>query len=282
MTGRKRTLPHKNQGVNWTAKQSWSDLNEFNGQFDLALLQQTNAARFRSPSDTEYCAHDPGSQVTIEITRGDHIMYTCQSRMVQDLARKTVTSEETPSQVWEERLRNHIKHSTSVLLVDIYAVRRWEGMRFFLEKLVTDGRQPGEALQTVHIYSTYSAFSGPGQRTAANVKNLIKDGVRRLSKNFGSTVPNLEVHVHLFEERDFPNDRWLRLDDNVIGLGHGLEVLEPGRSQAFDFNLTAQDRGRQIQEANLYSICKMHRDDAPFSYGSFSLTVCTRPPRNRR
>ena len=96
-------------------------------------------------------AHDPGGQVTIEITRGDHVLFTCQSRKVHDFGSKAVTQEETPSQVWEERLRNHIRHSTNIFLVDVYAARRWSGLQFFLEKLVTDGRQPGDTLQTVHI-----------------------------------------------------------------------------------------------------------------------------------
>ncbi len=282
LAGQKRTFPHNTRGIDWAEKQSWHDLEEVNGQFDLALLQQTTVARFRSSNDTEYCAHDPKNQVLIEITRGDHILYTCRSRRVQDLGSKSVTPEEPPRQVWEERLRDHAKHSTSVLLVDIYAARNWGGLRLFLEKLVTDGRKPGEDLQTVHIYSTYESFSGMGNNTAANVKNSINDGVRQLRKEFRSAVPNLEVQVHLFHTSNFPNDRWMRFDDNVIELGHGLEVLEPGRSQAFSFSLSARDEGRQTQEARLRSICKMHKNDDAISYGTFKLSVCTRPPPNWR
>ena len=98
----------------------------------------------------------------------------------------------------------------------------------------------------------------------------------------GSVVPNLKIQAHLFHEHDLPNDRWLRVDDNIIELGHGLEILEPLRSQAFSFKLSEGDPGRQRQESQLQLICKNHRDDDAVSHGSFSFSVCTRPSRNRR
>ncbi len=282
MAGAKRTLLQKNGGIDWSGIQSWDDLKGVNGQFEIAILQRASTARFRSSADSEYCAHDPADQVTIEISRGDHLLFTCQSRKVQELGSKAVTQEETPSQVWEERLRNHIRHSTSILLVDIYAARRSEGLQFFLEKLVTDGRQPGETLQAVHIYSSYRAFSGTGDGTAASIRKELREGVTRMIAGIGSVVPNLEIQVHLFHEADLPNDRWLRVDDNIIELGHGLEILEPTRSQAFSFKLAGGDSGRQRQESQLKLLCKNHRDDDAVSHGSFSFGVCTRPRRNRR
>ena len=151
--GAKRTLLEKKGGIDWSEMQSWTDLKRLNGQLEMALLQHANVARLKSPSDGEYCAHDPEGQVNIEVMRGDHVLFTCQAKRVQDLGTKAVTQEEAPSQVWEDRLRSHFRHSTNVFLVDIYAARRWDGLRFFLEKLVTDARQPSDNLQTVHIYS---------------------------------------------------------------------------------------------------------------------------------
>ena len=281
MAGAKRTLLQNNSGIDWSGMQSWDDLEGVNGQFEMALLRQADTARFRSPSDSEYCAHDPAGKVAIEIARGDHVLFTCQARKVQDLGSQAVTQEEPPSQVWEERLRNHFRHSTNILLVDIYAARRWDGLRFFLEKLVTDGRQPGDTLQTVHIYSSYRAFHGSGYGSAVSVRQQLREGVTHMSTGFDPLVPNLKVLVHLFHEDDVPNDRWLRFDDNNIELGHGLEILEPTRSQAFSFKLSGGDPGRLPQESRLKSLCKNHSDDDAVSYGSFSFSVCTRPQRNR-
>ena len=280
MGGAKRTLVQNNSGIDWSEIASWHDLEVVNGQFEMALLRQANVARFRSPSDSEYCAHDPGGQVDIEITRGDHVLFTCQARKVQDLGSKAVTHEETPSQVWEERLRNHVRHSTNILVVDIYAARRWDGLRFFLEKVVKDGRQSGDILQTVHIYSSYGTFHGSGSYSASSLKQRLRQGVKQMSKGFGSLSPKLRVQIHLFHENDLPNDRWLRFDDNIIELGHGLEMLEPKRSQAFSFKLSGGDPGRLQQEAGLKSLCKNHKDDDAVSYGSFSVNVCTHPQRN--
>ena len=208
-------------------------------------------------------------------------MYTCQSLKMQDLGRNAVTPTESASQVWEERLRNHAKHSTSVLLVDIYAADRWEGLQLFLEKLITDGHQPDEGLQTTHIYSRYRAFTGTGPGSAAYIKRQLNEEAKRLSTSLGSALPNLEIQVHLFHGDNLPNDRWLRFDDNIVDLGHGLEVLESKRTQAYSFHLSARDNGRQLQEMALQSICKRHRDDEGFSQGPFSLSVCSRDHRRR-
>ena len=209
------------------------------------------------------------------------MLFTCQARKVRDLGSKAVTQEETPIQVWEERLRNHLRHSTNIFLVDIYAARSWSGLRFFLEKLVTDGRQPGDSLQTVHIYSSYKVFDGSGYQSAASVKQQLREGVSLLSTGFGPLVPNLKVQVHLFHENNLPNDRWFRFDDNIIELGHGLEILEPNRSQAFSFKLSGGDPGRLRQESSLKLLCSNHGDDDSVSHGSFTLSVCTRPLRTR-
>ena len=282
MTGGKRTAPHKTGNIDWAGIQSWQDLKEHNGKFELGILQQAQTIQFRSTSDSEYCAHDPSGQITIELACGDHLLFTCQSRNAQALGRKSVTQTETPTQIWEERFRDYVRHSTSILLVDIYAARRWDGLRCFLEKLVTDGRQPGETVQTLHVYSSYGTFNGTGDRTASYIKRQLEEGIKDLSAGFGPSMPNLKVQVHLLHQNEFPNDRWLRVDDNIIELGHGLEILESTRSQGFSCNLSDADSGRQSQEIGLYSVCKNHRDDSAFLYGPFSFSVCTRPPKTHR
>lgn len=279
--GPKRVLPKNDHGVDWVEAVSWDDLKEHIGEFELALLQQTHAGRFGLVDENEHCTHDPSGHVPIEITRGEHILFTCQSKKMQNLGRSAVAPEETPQQVWAERLRSHVKHSTSVLLVDIYAALRWEGLQLFLEKLVFDGRQPGQQLQSVHVYSAYRNFRGTGPESAAGIKAELRNEAKRLGAGLGSTVPSLDVQIHLFHQDDLPNDRWLRLDDNIIDLGHGLEVLESNRSQAFGFHLSVDDYGRQRQETGLQSFCRNHRDDEAITYGSLSVSVCTRDHRRR-
>ena len=40
--GEKRTLLQENSGIDWSAMQSWYDLEGVNGQFEMALLRQAN------------------------------------------------------------------------------------------------------------------------------------------------------------------------------------------------------------------------------------------------
>ena len=276
----KRTVSKQNCTIDWAKVHTWNDIKEHQGQFDLALLQQPNVARVRSISTgNQYCLHDPSGDVPIEIAQGDHVLFTCQSREVQNLGSSTVEPTETPTQIWQERLRGHVKHSTSVLLVDIYAADQWKGLQTFLEKLVTDGREWGQNLQTVHLYSAYGSFSGQGPGTAAFIKKRLLEEANRLSDMVDSAAPSLRIQVHLLHRNNMPNDRWLRFDENIVGLGHGLEMFEPGRNQAFGFNLSSRDRGRQKGEEDLQSICKSHGDSEGVRNGPFSVSVCTRPRR---
>ena len=153
----------------------------------------------------------------------------------------------------------------------IYAARRSEGLQFFLEKLVTDGRQPGETLQAVHIYSSYRAFSGTGDGTAASIRKELREGVTRMIAGIGSVVPNLEIQVHLFHEADLPNDRWLRVDDNIIELGHGLEILEPTRSQAFSFKLAGETQAGKDKSHNSSSFARITETMTRFRTGHLVL-----------
>ena len=279
--GYKRILPKNQHGVDWVNALSWDDLKEHGGEFELALLQQTHAARFGLLNENEHCTHDPLGHIPIEITRGEHVLFTCQSQIMQNLGRNAVTPEETPQQVWTERLGNHVRHSTALLLVDIYAAERWDGLQFFLEKIVTDGRQPGDKPQVVHIYSRYRSFNGAGWGSAAFIKNQFRNEAKRLSDLLGTSVPSVDIQIHLFHGDNIPNDRWLRFDENVIDLGHGLEVLESSRSQSFSFHITPRDQGRQRQESALQSICRNHGDSEGVSQGPFSLSVCSRNHRPR-
>ena len=250
----------------WTNILSWATLQEYSSQFDLALLQETRAAYFDLVSDDQFCIHDPQNIVPIEVTRGYHGLYTCCVKEIEDLEKRSIPKEEPPDQVWRKRFRGHAMHSTSVAVIDKYAVRRdFKGLRLFLKKLVTDGWQSAKNVQTVDIYSTYRAFSGSGPESSLTIKSALEEYGRQLSRELGSRLPKVHATVKLLREKDMEHDRWIRFDSNVIELSSGLSALESERRQAYGFVINDGDDARFSEEVHLRSICKARtQNDAVF------------------
>ena len=248
-TYRKSLLTKNFTGVDWAKVLTWDSLEEYKWQFDLALLQETRAACFNLLDEDDHCKHDPQDKIPIEIARGHHILFTCKVMEIEDLAKKSVPKEEQPEQVWEKRLRKHAMHSTSVAVVDKFAIDDWQGLRFFLQKLVTDGWQSDKTLQTVDIYSTYTTFNGKGAGSPAAIKSELKAEATQLTKELGAGIPNVRINVNLLHRDNVPHDRWLRFGENIIELGKGLATLESDRKEGLSFQLKGRDLGREDEES---------------------------------
>ena len=260
---RKSHLTTEFAGFTWARLESWDDLDRYDSHIDLALLQDVRAALFGLVEDDIPCVHDPRQKVPIDIARGHHVLSACKVREVEDRAMKAVTPFESPEQVWQERFRRHAKHSTSVAVVDKFAIEDWTGLRLFLEKLVTDGWQSEVKTQTVDVYTTYQHFNGQGQGNPSSIKSKIEAEAARLSNELNFQVPNVRINVNLLHPADVPHDRWIRFDKNILELGKGLATLEANRNQAFSFQLKKEDIGRQQQEMRLKSLCRNERASGP-------------------
>ena len=272
---RKTLLGRNSAGIEWNRVESWKSLEDYNGQFDLALLQETRAAYFDLYGDDRFCAHDPQGETPVEITRGYHILYSCGFKAVQDLANKSVPRHESPDQVWEIRFRPHAMHSTSVAVIDRFAVREGrQGLRVFLRKIATEGWQYEKVPQIVEVYSSYKDFRGSGIDTAAHIKSALEGFGQQLLEDLDSNLPDIRITIKLMAERDMKHDRWIRFDHNIFELSNGLAVLESGRSEALGFSVNKQDSERADEESRLRALS---RQRAPDNTEFFS--VLSQPPR---
>ena len=271
---RKSYSPKEFVGFDWATVESWKDLKPCDNKIDLALLQDVRAAVFGLIEDDVPCLHDPRQEVLVEIARGHHLSSTCRVQDLRELATKVVGPIGNPDQIWEQRLRKHAMHSTSVAVVDKFAIENRQGLHLLLEKLVTDGWQSGAKTQTVDVYSSYKQFHGQGPGSPSSIRSELEAEAVRISNKLNSQVLNVQVNVNLLHQADVPHDRWIRFDKNIIELGKGLEILEANRKQAFSFQLKREDAEREKQESYLRSLCKNKRDSGP-PY----LCVSAYPPR---
>ena len=271
---RKRFVTRGFDGVNWNTLQTWDDLKAYNGHFDLALFQEVRAALFGLLDDDVPCLHDPRSEAQIEIARARHVLFTCQVKEAESMAKRSVTPTQTPDEVWEQRFRKHAIHSTSIAVVDKFAINDWRGLRCFLEKLVTDGWQSDKTMQTVDIYCAYQHFSGQGPGRPRFIRANLQAEATRLSTELGSQLPKVQIKFHLLHPGNLPHDRWIRFDNNIVELGNGLETLDPNRNQVFSFQLKEKDQERHGQERKIKSFCRSQKDG-----DDIFLSVFSHPPR---
>ena len=259
---RKSTDKEILSGFEWVNVQSWESLSGYKATFDLALLQETRAACFNLLNGDEFCKHDPLGQIPIELARCNHILLTCRVKELERLAESAIPREETPDEIWNKRFRAYAMHSTSVAILDKYAVRdNQKGWQFLLRKLVEEGWQSYNSLQNVEIYSTYRDFQGPNTDSAPQIKSSIEAYGNSLLKEFGSAIPGVKITVKLLAEQDMKHDRWIRFDSNIVELSSGLSIFESNRTQAYGFQAKTIDTEREKEEERLRYLCTKRPPD---------------------
>ena len=84
------------ESPDWANVQSWADLKQHIGQFDLALLERTRAACLDLDADS-VCAHYKGNPpIPIEVGRWNLVNDTCEVKSMSDLAKAPVPSRRDP------------------------------------------------------------------------------------------------------------------------------------------------------------------------------------------
>lgn len=224
--------------VRWDTIRSPADVNRYATQLDIGMfiLEPTRASEVGLPIPvTEPCEHPNGNGLLPEITLWHFANETCKIGELRDLAQKPISSDDDPEIIWEQRLRDYAEYSHQVVIADPYAVRGFSqdpqhcnGLKFLLKHLMDCERKTtGKSKLLVSVFSTYDrrALSDPGHNVAdslVNIKNNIEDFYS--SKIVNSSVKRIRFHL---STDDTLHGRWLRFDNNVITLGHGLRVLEP-------------------------------------------------------
>ena len=243
-------------GLEWVNVLSWESLSDFKDTFDLALVQETRAACFNLLDGDEFCKHDPLGEIPIELTRCNHVLLTCRFKELEDLSMGAVPKEEIPDDVWKRRFRAYAMHSSSVAIIDKYALRdNQKGWPFLFRKLVEDGWQSNSRIQYVDVFSTYTDYGGSNVNSAPSIKSTIEAYAKSLREELGSRIPGVRITVKLLAEKDMDHDRWIRFDSNIIELSSGLSVFESNRSQAFGLQLKTEDKERCAEEERLRSLC---------------------------
>lgn len=248
--------------------------------FELALLQPARAVELGLPDD-EFCACDHGTTIDrqTEITRWHLVNHTCKIRQVRELAGRDIPRDESPKEIWRTRLRDYAEHSHEVVIADPYATRDLDhgenpdqGLLTLLNFLFGLKREDDNGRRRrldVTIFGTYDDGVNAGlENSLANLRCVLYE---KISAMWCEQTRVSTVKVYLLSDRNNSglfHDRWLRFDNNVLGLGQGLSVLNdlhsPRRRRAVsgrDFYLkrNASESSHQ-EEKDLADACKGRKE----------------------
>ena len=265
---RRRKLS-KNESPNWASVQSWNDIKQYVGRFDLALLERVRAACLDLDDDS-MCAHSKDDPpVPIEIGRWNLVNHACEVRKLTDRAQAPVRQTEPPTQIWAERFQKYAAYSNTISVIDLYAARNrnLESLSTFLKNLITRGRGPSKAIQRVKIFSTYD---NPNRRNYDPNDDFHSIRQRLESQALGlPTLPagmKMQIDIYLLPDKpDLRSHvRWIRFDDNVIELDKGLEVFKVHRGEPVSFQLKDggnEDKMKKEQRMEKYCETRTKGDD---------------------
>ena len=204
--------------------------------FELALLQPARAVELGLPDD-EFCACHNVSSIDreAEITRWHLVNHTCKIMDLRKLAGKDIAGTETPTYIWQHRMRDYAEYSDEVVIADPYATRDLDdkenpndglltllGFMFGLKR-EDNGRRRRLNLT---IFGTYDQSAGAKPKNSlANVRCVLKDKINEM-KSEQTRVTAVNVYLLAYPDNSgLFHDRWIRFDQNVIGLGQGLVVF---------------------------------------------------------
>ena len=252
----------KHESPDWANVQSWADLRQYIGQFDLAFLERTRAACLDLDEES-VCAHYKSNPpIPIEVGRWNLANDTCEVKSISDLAKAPVRPDETPEQIWGERFQKYAMHSNTVVAVDLYAARErnQESLIAFITSLITKGRQPNKGIQSVKIFSTYDNQHHSNYNPADSfleIKSRLRDEAEHLPTR--PVGVNLHIDVYLLPDKPDLREhvRWLRFDDNAIEIDRGLEVLKAQRWEPVSFQLKeGEDDYKRKKEIRMEKYCE--------------------------
>ena len=210
--------------------------------FDLALLQPARAVELGLPED-EFCACDHVTFIDrqAEITRWHLVNHTCKIRDLKELAGKDIAGSETPTDIWQHRIRDYAEYSHDLVIADPYATRDLEDDENPNEGLVTllrfifglkredNGRR---RRLNITIFGTYDQSStAKPQNSLANVRRILTDKINEMN-SAQTRVSTVNVYLLSYPDNSgLFHDRWLRFNHNVLGLGQGLVVFNHKHSR---------------------------------------------------
>ena len=222
---------NRRQGqICWNELESHADLNQCAAQLDIGMfiLEPVRAMELGLSGDDlcKRCGQ-------VEITLWGHVKATDSVTALRVLAQKPIQPEDTQQAIWEERLRGYAEYSKEIAIVDPFVVRGLSrdhqpstALPFLLKRLMGCELKNGKR-RNLHVVSTYG--DEPGTNLDDSLAK-IKSNIERFCDGNVSNSNIAKIKFSLLSHADHGakfHDRWIRFDNNVITLDHGLAMMEP-------------------------------------------------------